>query len=126
MAVSDAQLAWLLADAAASCLNDDDRATAFVELGCGEHYLAIERILTAIIASRTILPVTVLPALTTWLHGYHTSPMEPRLRKLISAVRLQQFQVISGDAGSWNAGLSHGNGSSHSTGADRRRRRRHA
>lgn len=97
-AVSDPEMAWLLVDAAASCLTGDERTEFFVELGSGESYLAIEHILTAVVSSRTRLPVAVLSALTTWLHGYSGSPAGVQLRKMYADIRLQQFQVINGDA----------------------------
>lgn len=95
--ISDTQLAWLLIDAAGSCLAGADRTNFFVELGCGESYLAIEHILTEIISSKTALSGLALSALTRWLRGYAGTPAEPQLRKMLSDIRLQQFQVINGD-----------------------------
>jgi len=65
--ISDADMAWLLAVAADVCLTGHDRTMTFVELGCGEHYLAVERILNAVISSRTTLPVAIFDRLTRWL-----------------------------------------------------------
>ena len=61
---------------------------AFVELGCGESYLAIERILNTVISSRTLLPVAIFDRLTRWLDGYAGSPEEPRLRTMPDLIRL--------------------------------------
>jgi hypothetical protein len=121
--VSDAEMAWLLVDAAASCLADVERTGFFVELGSGESYLAIEHILTAVISSRTRLPVTVLSALTSWLHGYSGSPAEVQLRKMYADIRLQQFQVISGDRGATTDEHPH-RGRSNTSGMARRSVRR--
>jgi hypothetical protein len=79
IADADADVAWLLVDAAGSCVTGHERTIVFVELGCGETYLAIERILTAVMSSRMVLQATTHATLTGWLHGYSPSPAEPRL-----------------------------------------------
>ena len=43
--------------AADVCLTGHERTMTFVELGCGEYHLAIERILNAVMSSRMTLPV---------------------------------------------------------------------
>lgn len=82
----DAMVAWLLIDAAAHCLTVDQRTMAFVELGCGEHHRAIERILAAVVEVGVPLPAAVLRILTTWLDLYAGSPEEQRLRTLLTAI----------------------------------------
>lgn len=77
-------MAWLLADAADACLTGHERTMTFVELGCGEDHLAIERILKAIVSSRMTLPVAIFDRLTRWLDGYAGSPEEPQLRKMLA------------------------------------------
>src|SRR4051794_7738770 len=67
---SDANMAWLLAIAADVCLTGHERMMTFVELGCGEHSLAIERILNAVTSSRMALPVAITDSLDHWLDGY--------------------------------------------------------
>jgi hypothetical protein len=104
---SDANMAWLLAIAADVCLTGHERAMTFVELGCGENHLAIERILNAVMSSRMALPVAIFDRLTRWLDGYAGSPEEPRLRTMLAGIRAQQFQPVplrtqqaqSGDVG---------------------------
>jgi hypothetical protein len=66
----------------------------FVELGCGEHHLAVERILNAVISSRMVLPVWIFDRLTRWLDGYVGSPEEPRLRAMLAEIRPQLFQPV--------------------------------
>ena len=78
-------MAWLLADAADVCLTGHDRTMTFVELGCGENHLAIERILDAVMSSRMTLPVAISDRLTRWLDGYAGSPEDPRLRTMLTA-----------------------------------------
>jgi hypothetical protein len=77
---SDANMAWLLAIAADVCLTGHERTMTFVELGCGENHLAIERILNSVKSSRMTLPVAIFDRLTRRLDGYVGSPEEPRLR----------------------------------------------
>jgi hypothetical protein len=92
--ISDANMAWLLADAADGCLTGHERMMTFVELGCGENNLAIARILNAVISSRMTLPVAIFDRLTRWLGGYVGSPEEPRLRTMLAGVRAHHFQPV--------------------------------
>jgi hypothetical protein len=66
----------------------------FVELGCGEYHLAIERILKAVISNRMALPETVLERLTRWLDEYAGNPEEPRRRAMLAEVRSYQFDPV--------------------------------
>src|ERR1700742_4954337 len=91
---SDSDMAWLLAIAADVCLTGHERTMTFVELGCGENHLAIERILNAVMSSRMTLPVAIFDRLTRWLDGYVGSPEEPRLRTMLAEIRAQQFQPV--------------------------------
>ena len=91
---SDANMAWLLAIAADVCLTGHERTMTFVELGCGENHLAIERILNAVLSSRMALPVAIFDRLTRWLEGYVGSTEEPRLRTMLGEIRAQQFQPV--------------------------------
>ncbi|MGV0715065.1 hypothetical protein ABQE93_06640 [Mycolicibacterium sp. XJ662] len=89
-AVSDANMAWGLADAADLCLTGYERTMTFVELGCKEYLLVINRILNTVVQSRTTLPSTVLDMLTRWLDGYVGSPDEPQLRAQLAQIRAQR------------------------------------
>jgi hypothetical protein len=91
---SDANMAWLLAIAADVCLTGHERMMTFVELGCGEHSLAIERILNAVTSSRMALPVAIIDRLDRWLDGYVGSSEEPRLRTMLAEIRAQQFGSV--------------------------------
>jgi hypothetical protein len=88
-------MAWMLADAADVCLTGYERITTFVELGSGEHRLAIRRILNVVMSTRMTLPATVFDRLTRWLDGYAGSPEEPQLRTMLTEIRAQQFALIS-------------------------------
>ena len=92
--ISDADMAWLLVDAVKSCLTGYERTIVFVELGCGESYLVIQRILTALLSTPMALPVAILSKLTGWLNGYAGSPEEPRLRVMLAVIRLQQSEAV--------------------------------
>jgi hypothetical protein len=92
--ISDANMAWILADAADVCLTGHERTMTFVELGCGEHHLAIERILNAVASTRVALPLAICDTLTRWLDGYAGSPEEPHLRTMVADVRAQQLEPV--------------------------------
>lgn len=92
--VSEADMAWLLADAADVYLTGSERTMAFVELGSGENYLAIVRILSAAMSRRMTLPMVVFDGLTRWLDGYAGSPEEPLLRTILAEIRAQQFELV--------------------------------
>jgi hypothetical protein len=92
--ISDANMAWLLADAADVCLTGYERTKTFVELGSGENHLAIGRILNAVMSSRMTLPAVVFDTLTHWLDGYAGSPEEPHLRTMLAEIRAQQVEPI--------------------------------
>ena len=54
--ISDEDMAWLLVDAVELCLTGYERTIVFVELGGGESYLVIKRILTALLSTGMALP----------------------------------------------------------------------
>jgi hypothetical protein len=93
--ISDANIAWLLADAADVCLTGYQRTMTFVELGSGEHHLAIGRILKAVKSRRMTLSAAVFDKLTHWLVGYAGSPDEPQLRAMLAETRAQRFEPIA-------------------------------
>lgn len=83
-------MAWSLADAGQVCLTDHEHTMLFVELGSGEHHLAIERILKAVVSRGMALPAPVLKMLTRWLDVCGGSPEEPRLRRMLVEVQAHQ------------------------------------
>ncbi|WP_396929232.1 tryptophanase [Mycolicibacterium sp.] len=80
----------MLADAVNAHLIGHERRMVFVELGCGEEYLAIKRILTAVLSGRMPMPVVILDTVTRWLDGYSGNPEEPPLRTVLAEIRAQQ------------------------------------
>ncbi|WP_231984306.1 tryptophanase [Mycobacterium sp. E342] len=95
--ISDEDMAWSLVDAVKSCLTDYERTVVFVELGCGEGYLVIKRIITVLLVTRMTLPEAILWKLSRWLNGYAGSPEEPQLRMMLDVIRLQQLEAGSRD-----------------------------
>ena len=85
--ISDASVAWQLADAASLCLTGDERTVIFVQLGCGENHLAAERILAVAVREGFPLHAGLLTTLTTWLDLYVGTREERRLRALITRIR---------------------------------------
>lgn len=88
--ISDADMAWALADSAGSCLTEHERTMTFVELGCGEEHLAIARVLAAVASSRMALPEAVLAPLADWLHSYADNPAQTKLHKALAEISRQQ------------------------------------
>ncbi|MDQ2636041.1 MAG: hypothetical protein M3Y83_04080 [Actinomycetota bacterium] len=92
--ISDIDMAWLLADAAAQCLTGHERTMTFVELGCREYLPVIKRILNAALACRMTLPESVFDALSRWLNGYAGSPEELQLRTLLAEIRARPLEQV--------------------------------
>jgi hypothetical protein len=92
--VSDASVAWMLADAADVGLTGYERTMTFVELGAGEDHLAIERILNVFLSCRMTLPVAVFDRMTRWLEGYAGSSEEPRLRTMLAEIWAKRFEPV--------------------------------
>jgi hypothetical protein len=91
---SDAKMAWLLVVAADGCLTGHQRTVAFIELGCGEYHLAIDRILNSAVSSWMTLSVAILNELTRWLDGYVGSLEEPRLRATLAVIRARLCEPV--------------------------------
>lgn len=89
--ISDADMAWLLADAAGGNLIGHERTLLFVELGSGEHLLAIERVLDVVMCCRPMLSPEVFGMLTTWLDGRVGSLEEARLRGKVAVILAHQI-----------------------------------
>ena len=60
---SEARLGWILADAAAECFTRCERDWVYAELGAGETYSAIRRVLTIAVNRQYPLPVQLVNAL---------------------------------------------------------------
>ena len=86
---SEAQLAWRLAGAAVICYDGDDRTVVYTELGAGETFSVIGRILAIAVRKRCPLPAELVGALTRWLDGYTGHEGEPAIRRLLARVDRQ-------------------------------------
>jgi hypothetical protein len=91
---SDAKTAWLLVVAADVSLTGHQRTMAFIELGCGEHHLAIDRILNSVMSSWMTLSTAILDELTRWLDGYVGGLEEPRLRAKLAVIRARLCEPV--------------------------------
>jgi hypothetical protein len=89
---SDADMAWLLTIAVDAWLTGHQRTMTFVELGCGENHLAIERVLNAVVSRRMTLSLAIIDRLARWLDGYLGSPEEPQLRAMLGEIQARQSQ----------------------------------
>ena len=87
-------MAWSLVDAVESCLTGCERTVVFVELGGGDGYLVIKRILTALLSTGMALPEAIISKLTGWLNGYTGSAEEPQLRMMLAVIRSRQSAAV--------------------------------
>lgn len=94
--ISDAELAWLLADATRPCLNRHERQMAYIDLGSGDELLAIERILHAVIAARYELPPALITLVEGWIERYRGSGFEPTLDALVDRLVSAGRELVSG------------------------------
>ena len=85
-----ADMAWFLAIAVDGHLTGHERIMTFVELGCGEYLLAVERILLTVRSTRMVLPKSISDRVAQWLDVYVGPPEEPRLRAVLADVLAQQ------------------------------------
>jgi hypothetical protein len=87
--VSDSTIAWLLLEAVAPALRGEQPTAVFVELGCGECHLAIERLLELVAAQRLTLPARLQSTLMTWLNSYADNSLQSRQRQIVAEIEFQ-------------------------------------
>jgi hypothetical protein len=85
---SQFELAWALAKAEAPRLRRADRNRIYAEIGAGETYSAIVRLLTTAARGSLPLPLELIGEIRRWLFGYIGTPDEPRLRRLVDDLQL--------------------------------------
>jgi hypothetical protein len=83
---AEADLAWQLAELVAGRLSAVERSATFGELGAGESYRVIVKLLEASVQARVSVPHEVLATLHEWLESYRGSGDEPRLRALLDQI----------------------------------------
>jgi hypothetical protein len=87
MVRSQFELAWALARAESPGLKRADRNLIYAEIGSGETYSAIVRLLINAVRRGLPLPTDVVSDARRWVSGYLGTPDEPRLRRLLEDVQ---------------------------------------
>jgi hypothetical protein len=90
----DHDLAWRLADTLAGDLPAAERPAIFLELGCGQYWDAITRMLSAAVRDELVVPHALLSALCRWLNGYVGNVDEPAARALLRRLRLHGIATV--------------------------------
>lgn len=83
----ESHLAWLLADELVPSLTDEDKTAVYVELGTGDIWPAITRMLTAAAHDGQLLPAGLVDEFALWLDKYVGGIEEPLIRDLLMRVR---------------------------------------
>lgn len=81
------QLAWRLAGELSPILAEADKTSVYVELGAGEIWSVIHRMLAIAVRERLSLPADLIDELTAWLDTYDGSIEEPVVRDLLTQVQ---------------------------------------
>lgn len=87
---SQFDLAWALAHAESPDLKLADRTRIYAEIGAGDTYSAINRLLTNAVHRGFPLPTDLVWELRRWLNGYAGTRDEARLRRLVDGVQPAQ------------------------------------
>ncbi|MBV8179201.1 MAG: hypothetical protein JO045_10365 [Mycobacterium sp.] len=83
---AEADLAWQLADLVAGRLSDVTRTAIFAELGAGESYRVIVKLLETSVQDRVSVPPELVARLQEWLDSHRGTGDEPRLRALLDRI----------------------------------------
>jgi hypothetical protein len=83
---AETDLAWQLAELVAGRLSAVERSAIFAELGAGESFQGIVKLLETSVQARVFVPPEVLATLHEWLESYRGSEDEPRLRALLDRI----------------------------------------
>ncbi|OBH10406.1 hypothetical protein A5695_22055 [Mycobacterium sp. E1747] len=84
--LTDAEVAWHLADAARPCLNRPQRQMIYIELGAGDELRAIERILRTVVDRGFELPPGAIKMVRSWTERYRGSAFEPMFDHLLGGL----------------------------------------
>ena len=84
---SQFDLAWALAKAESTQMRRTDRTRIYAEIGAGETFSAISRLLTYAANRGFPLPMDLIWELRRWLNGYTGTREGARLRRLLDDVR---------------------------------------
>lgn len=80
------QIAWRLADELTPRLAEVERATAFVELGSGDDWSAINLMLTLAVRGRLALSEALRSDLVRWLNDHAANPDSQAISALLAQV----------------------------------------
>ncbi len=93
--MSEAKLAWALADAVSVCFTANDQLAIYTTLGAGETYSAIELMLDIAVRKRYPLPANLVSTLVVWLDCYIGNEHEATTRRLLNCVEPQAPPTIA-------------------------------
>jgi hypothetical protein len=79
----DSRLAWRLADELTAGLTEPDKTAVYVELGAGDIWPAITRMLTIAVHTDLALPADLINEFAVWLDKYVGGIEEPLIRDLL-------------------------------------------
>lgn len=84
----DSPLAWQLAEAARDDLAIDERNDVYIAIATGDVFWALVFLLNTIVQSGRAVPVHLADDLERWISAYRDHPDEPRLRNLVSQLKV--------------------------------------
>jgi hypothetical protein len=82
----EGDLAWALADAAASLLKPASRTSLCAKIGAGEQASAIRDLLAFYATTQAELPRELAEPVLAWIQGYAGSDSEPTLRRIYDRI----------------------------------------
>jgi hypothetical protein len=89
---SQVDLAWALAQAESPQLRRADRNRIYAEIGAGETFSAISRLLTNAANRGFPLPMDLIWELRRWVNGYTGTRQGVRLRRLLDGVQAAKIE----------------------------------
>lgn len=98
--LTDAEVAWHLADAARPCLNRPQQQMIYTELGAGDELRAIERILRTVVDQHFELSTGAIRMVQSWGQRYRGSAFEPAFDSLLSGCTYRDGDAVAGDVDS--------------------------
>jgi hypothetical protein len=103
--MSDAELAWELADTARGHLDATQRNEIYMAIAVGEAFWAIRLLLRAVVRFELGVRADLVPKLLGWVTSYRDHPEQGHLRHLIGRVRIQPARPIRRVSGSLRPAL---------------------
>jgi hypothetical protein len=85
---AETDLAWELAEIADSYIPDHDRNYLYTTIGSGDSYAGIDKLLEVLVHASVLVSPSLVDKLVDWLDAYAHRDDAPRLREMITAIRL--------------------------------------